>query len=400
MADSGFPEIDDDQMEGPQNDQIWMKIKNTAAGPALISAHVLPLNDTRLIIQSSADLRALRRDVQNQLGLFFFINLAAYAVYWLAMIVVSRRLTQPVEQLAEGERQIAGGRWSQRVPVSGAQELKALAENFNRMAETVEQKVAELETENQEKEIFINNLSHEMKTPLTSILGYTQLLRRTKMSPQDAEQALDIIESEARRMERLSSRLMQLIVAAQPLSECSAAALDSFIEQAVLRLKPALREKSLRLCVECEPLTVLIDEELMQAALRNVLDNAVKASQPQTLITIEAKTTETGWQIAVRDEGCGIQDPHPERMLQPFVMEDQARSRKHHGAGLGLALTHRIVQAHGGMVEIDSQPGHGTEVRFVFPLETLAADAKAEASQTKARTGKSEQDKEKTHEEQ
>lgn len=400
MADSGFPEIDDNQMETPQNDQIWMKIKNTAAGPILISAHALPLNDTRLIIQSSADLRALRRDVQNQLGLFFFINLAACAVYWLAMIVVSRRLTQPIEQLAEGERQIAGGRWSQRVPVSGAQELKALAENFNRMAETVEQKVAELETGNQEKEIFINNLSHEMKTPLTSILGYTQLLRRTKMSPQDAEQALDIIESEARRMERLSSRLMQLIIAARPLSECSAAALDSFIEQAVLRLKPALREKSLRLCVECELLTVLIDEELMQAALRNVLDNAVKASQPQTLITIEAKTTETGWQIAVRDEGCGIQDPHPERMLQPFVMEDQARSRKHHGAGLGLALTQRIVQAHGGTVEIDSQPGHGTEVRFVFPPETLAADAKAEASQTKARTGKSEQDKEKTHEEQ
>ena len=87
-------------------------------------------------------------------------------------------------------------------------------------------------------------------------------------------------------------------------------------------------------------------------------------------------------------------------MLQPFVMEDQARSRKHHGAGLGLALTQRIVQAHGGMVEIDSQPGHGTEVRFVFPPETLIADAKAEASQTKARTGKSEQDKEKTHEEQ
>ena len=122
-------------------------------------------------------------DITGGFCLLYTSNLAAYAVYWLAMIVVSRRLTQPVEQLAEGERQIAGGRWSQRVPVSRAQELKALAENFNRMAETVEQKVAELETENQEKEIFINNLSHEMKTPLTSILGYTQLLRRTKMSP-------------------------------------------------------------------------------------------------------------------------------------------------------------------------------------------------------------------------
>ena len=94
MADSGFPEIDDDQMEGPQNDQIWMKIKNTAAGPALISAHVLPLNDTRLIIQSSADLRALRRDVQNQLGLFFFINLAAYAVYWLCLLYTSAFLRE------------------------------------------------------------------------------------------------------------------------------------------------------------------------------------------------------------------------------------------------------------------------------------------------------------------
>lgn len=75
-------------------------------------------------------------------------------------------------------------------------------------------------------------------------------------------------------------------------------------------------------------------------------------------------------------------------MLQPFVMEDQARSRKHHGAGLGLALTQRIVQAHGGMVEIDSQPGHGTEVRFVFPLETLAADAESRSFANKSTDGK------------
>lgn len=133
------------------------------------------------------------------------------------MIVISRRLARPVELLAERERQIASGNWHQRLDLSGSRELKALAVNFNRMAETVEQKVAELETGNQEKEIFIHNLSHEMKTPLMLILGYAQLLRRTAMKPEDAEKALDVIESEARRMEQLSSRLMQLIMAAQPL---------------------------------------------------------------------------------------------------------------------------------------------------------------------------------------
>ena len=179
------------------------------------------------------------------------------------MIVISRRLTRPVELLAERERQIASGNWHQRLDLSGSRELKALAVNFNRMAETVEQKVAELETGNQEKEIFIHNLSHEMKTPLTSILGYAQLLRRTVMKPEDAEKALDVIESEARRMEQLSSRLMQLIMAAQPLPPLKSQSVEQLLKQAAVRLEPVLQAAQLQLIVESEPLELEMEEELM-----------------------------------------------------------------------------------------------------------------------------------------
>ena len=233
-----------------------------------------------------------------------------------------------------------------------------------------------------------------MKTPLTSILGYAQLLRRTAMKPEDAEKALDVIESEARRMEQLSSRLMQLIMAAQPLPPLKSQSVEQLLKQAAVRLEPVLQAAQLQLIVESEPLELEMEEELMQAALRNVLDNAVKASSAGGRLWLSAFLLNTTIIIAVRDEGRGIQDPHPERMLEPFVMEDKARTRKHYGAGLGLALTQRIVTAHGGRVEVKSKPHAGTEIRFVFPLSSerpTASDKsqlEKESAAGKAKTGK------------
>lgn len=394
LAENQFPEIADDQLTLPQPDQIWLKTKRFKDREYLISAHQVALNSRTLIVQTSAEITELRLDQEHQRWLFLIITLVASAVYLGAMIVISRRLTHPVELLAERERQIASGNWHQRLDLSGSRELKALAVNFNRMAETVEQKVAELETGNQEKEIFIHNLSHEMKTPLTSILGYAQLLRRTAMKPEDAEKALDVIESEARRMEQLSSRLMQLIMAAQPLPPLKSQSVEQLVKQAAVRLEPVLQAAQLQLIVESEPLELEMEEELMQAALRNVLDNAVKASSAGGRLWLSAFLLNTTIIIAVRDEGRGIQDPHPERMLEPFVMEDKARTRKHYGAGLGLALTQRIVTAHGGRVEVKSKPHAGTEIRFVFPLpseQPTASDKsqlEKESAAGKAKTGK------------
>lgn len=367
IAENQFPDIADDQLSLPDTDQIWLKRKSAGDREYLISAHRVALKSRTLIVQTSADITELGRDLDHQRWLFLMINVIASAAYLGAMFVISRRLIQPVEQLAERERLIASGQWHQRADLSGSRELKELAENFNRMAETVEQKVAELEAGNQEKEIFIHNLSHEMKTPLTSILGYTQLLRRTKMESEAREQALDVIESEARRMEQLSSRLMQLIMAAQPLPALKPQSVTQLLNQTAVRLEPSLHAAQLNLIVECEPLELEMDEELMQAALRNVLDNAIKASSPGSRLWLKAIRREGAVILSVRDEGCGIQDPQPERMLEPFVMEDKARTRKHHGAGLGLALTQRIVAAHGGRVELKSKPGIGTEILFIFP---------------------------------
>lgn len=155
-----------------------------------------------------------------------------------------------------------------------------------------------------------------------------------------------------------------------------------------------LSSRLMQLIVESEPLELEMEEELMQAALRNVLDNAVKASSAGGCLWLSAFLLNTTIIIAVRDEGCGIQDPHPERMLEPFVMEDKARTRKHYGAGLGLALTQRIVTAHGGRVEVKSKPHAGTEIRFVFPLpseQPTASDKsqlEKESAAGKAKTGK------------
>lgn len=234
------------------------------------------------------------------------------------------------------------------------------------MAAAVERHAEELEESEKRKDLFMGNLTHELKTPLTAISGYTETMRRIKLSEEDEAEALDYICKECRRLERLSQKMMRLL----KLDHSKELMREEF---AVSRLFEAVKE-SCRAVADRKGVSIVIAEaeerltadfDLMCDALMNLVDNAVKASKPDSEVQIYTeRVDDSGFYMVVQDHGHGIAPEDQEHILEPFYMADKSRSRKNGGAGLGLALTALILRNHNMTLEVESEEGHGTKMKI------------------------------------
>jgi two-component system phosphate regulon sensor histidine kinase PhoR len=222
---------------------------------------------------------------------------------------------------------------------------------------------------------FVANVSHELKTPVTSIKGFVEtLLDGAIREPAEAERFLRIIAKQANRLEAIIDDLLNLAkiererergeihLEPAPLSEPLRAAIQTCEAQAAAR--------QIRIELKCpEDLAARINPALLEQALVNLIDNAIKYSESGGRIEIEASQTSTDTVISVRDEGCGIEEQHLARIFERFYRVDKARSRTVGGTGLGLAIVKHIAQAHGGGVSVQSAPGKGSVFCIYLPRD-------------------------------
>ncbi len=220
---------------------------------------------------------------------------------------------------------------------------------------------------------FVANVSHEIKTPITAIKGFVETLRDGAMqSPQDAERFLGIIQNHVLRLESLVEDLLSLsrieeetekeeiVLEEKPIKEVLVGALQ-FCQ---VKAEP----KQIRIELSCsEDVVARINSSLLEQAVVNLLDNAVKYSEPGKSVRVQLETTPQEILIRVRDEGCGIEKQHQERLFERFYRVDKARSRKLGGTGLGLAIVKHIMEAHGGRVSVESQLGRGSTFTLHLP---------------------------------
>lgn len=307
----------------------------------------------------------LDREASGTVGLCLGLSLAGAA----ALLALVWLLLRPLAALDESARRVAGGRYDERLAVRGHDELAGLAQDMNAMAATVQQRVEQLERVAEDRRIFIGNLAHEMKTPLTSILGFADLLYLPAEVP--GEQRVEyaqVISQEAKRLRSLSGKLLELITLGSAELELAPASLRDVVAEVELALRPVMAQSELTLTYDCAGLTLDMDRELFKSLLYNLLDNGRKASRRGGAMTLTAREREGGAEILVQDHGRGIPREELDKVCQPFYMVDKSRSRKAGGAGLGLALCREIVSAHGGTMELDSRPGEGTLIALRFPL--------------------------------
>ncbi len=282
-----------------------------------------------------------------------------------------RTILRPIQRLKESTSLIAAGVYDRRIAVDEQDEVGSLAMDFNVMAQAVENRVEALKEEAERRTLFISALTHELKTPMTSIKGNAETLLMTKMNEEEREAALLQIDADCTRVERLSHKLMQLLVLKrsddiepkpQSVAELLAMVCDAAKEQ--------LKQRGLALRVENHMQQLKMDKDLLCELLLNLIDNAGKASPRGSVIALRAR----GNIISVSDSGHGIPPEELHRLTEPFYMVDKARSRKQGGMGLGLALAQEIARLHRAHLAFESEVGKGSTVKVVFEHEKEAEE--------------------------
>ncbi len=221
---------------------------------------------------------------------------------------------------------------------------------------------------------FVANVSHELKTPITSIKGFLETLKEGAIKdPENAERFLDIIIRHTERLDTIIEDLLSLSRIEREsergeitLEKGSVKEVIDAVGRACLR---AARKKSISLeCDVEEDLSAKFNARLLEQALVNLVDNAIKYSEPEKKVELKAKKTESEIVITVRDQGCGIPKEHLQRIFERFYRVDKGRSRKEGGTGLGLSIVKHIVNSHRGRIDVESSPGRGSAFSIYLPV--------------------------------
>jgi len=309
------------------------------------------------------DLTALYTSRNAAVRRFLGLEAVVLAAAALVTALLARQMTRPLQILQAASAEIAGGDYDRRTALHTGDELENVSQSFDKMADAVQEKIADLQEDVQRREDFMGAFAHELKTPMTSIIGYADMLRTLQIDPAEQHEAAGAIYHESRRLEALSYKLLSLLSLSDERLELAPVDLTD--------LWPRLRMA----CPQVPLLTpqggavVHGDADLLLDLLCNLVQNAAKASpagMPVTVLLADAGDTVA---LTVQDHGCGIPADKLARVTEPFYMVDKSRARKQGGSGMGLALCQRIAAVHGGTLQISSQVGVGTAVTVTLPKE-------------------------------
>ena len=279
------------------------------------------------------------------------------------MHLIASWLTKPIRLLTKATEQMAAGDYDYRAKVVSNDELGQLTKDFNEMAEALEENINKLEEEIQAREDFVGAFAHELKTPLTSIIGYADMLRSRKLDEEKSFLSANYIYTEGKRLEAMSIRLLDIMVTRHGKADflpVSTESLFAYIQDMFVT------NKQYRFEYECEPAVVTAEGNLIKTVLINLLDNACKASEDGGLIEVTGRRESDGYRFTVKDYGIGIPKEEISKITKAFYMVDKSRARSKNGAGLGLSLCAEILALHHTKLEITSAPGEGTQMSFVL----------------------------------
>jgi two-component system phosphate regulon sensor histidine kinase PhoR len=288
-------------------------------------------------------------------------------------LYISRRISRPLSQMKDNAERFASGQLDSRIRVEGPDDVIRLAEALNQMAAQLDDRIHRLRKLENIRRDFVANVSHELKTPITSIKGFVEtLLGGALDSPEDSKRFLGIVAGQADRLNAIIDDLLVLSRLEQDSEKVEIiieeSGLKPVLEMAIQACAPKASEKKIRVDLNCpESVTARINPQLLEQAVINLVDNAVKYSLSSTQVQVDVSSDNGEIAVAVTDEGRGIAKEHFPRLFERFYRVDSDRSREMGGTGLGLAIVKHIAQVHGGSVSVDSSVGKGSTFRIHLP---------------------------------
>lgn len=291
----------------------------------------------------------------------FFIIRTQAAAFFIGVIfifVLTLSIIRPIKRLNRASKKVTKGDFSIEIPEKGHDEIAELTHNFNIM-------VKELSANEYLHKDFVSNVSHEFKTPITSLKGYAKLLKEPNISPEKQLEYFDIIISESERLSNLSTNLLKL-------SELENNALginkemfslDEQIRDTLLLLQYEWEKKGLELDIELDEIVYIGDKALIYQMWVNLISNAIKYSNDGGSVKITLRKKDK-IEATISDNGIGMSKEDTQNIFRRFYKADKSRNTS--GTGLGLSIVQRIVELHGGNITVDSELGKGSS--FVVAL--------------------------------
>ena len=316
----------------------------------LLIAHALDGGISLLTALGVSHVYALRRELLRGAAALGLIGLALAGAL---AIWISGVLTRPLSQLADAAAKLADGDYAAPLPAANNDEMNALIRAFSRMSAAIDERETALRTQAEERQALIDALAHEMRTPLTAILGGARLLQQSRLSGSQQSELLDTMAREASRLSTMDERLLLLTRLDHEAPEFAPFDSQAMAREALSAFDGVRLEGDDAVFVGERERTILL--------LRNLVVNAQRAGGKEAVrVTLHPDGFD------VTDYGCGMTKEQIARAFEPFYKADKARTRSAGGAGLGLPLCRKIARLHHGELHMESEIGRGTRVCYRF----------------------------------
>jgi signal transduction histidine kinase len=300
---------------------------------------------------------------------FLLVGAVAATISLIVARLMARGMTQPLRDMASAARRMETGDYTVRVQTRSRDEVGRLAAAFNRMS-------GELETLEQSRRNLVANVSHELKTPITAIRAHLENLLDGVERPEPA--TLEVMLGQVERLGRLVDQLLDLsrLESGEIPLRLEDLSLHPLVDELISEIDVALPGRGVTVTneVPADLPALSADRERVHQVLFNLVGNAVRFTPEGGKVTVSARRENGAIEIAVADTGSGIPAEHLPRLFERFYRADPARARGDGGTGIGLAIARSVVEAHGGTIRADSQPGRGS----VFTFDLPAADGSGE----------------------
>lgn len=348
-------------------------------------------DDNKYTLLTEKDVTAVfdeSKELQRRCGIYYVVILG---VGMAVILVLSWMITKPLARLTATTGKFAEGDYKARSNVKTQDEIGELAAAFNDMAQALENKIYELQMAAKKQEDFTANFAHELKTPMTSIIGYADTLYQKNMTPDEVHSAAGVILNEGMRLEALSFKLLELITLDKNDFQLEETQIKEVIADCVDTAREAAKKHDTVLSYSADEAWVWLEYDLFKTMLLNLIDNAVKSGGSSVKVSGEyidnssnsydarnrldksdaddKKVSYRYYRITISDNGRGIPPEDMERITEAFYMVDKSRSRSEHGAGLGLALVSKIAELHNIQIHYESKIDEGTKVYFDMKAE-------------------------------
>ena len=343
-----------------------VRFSETIQEQMMYLAYPYSINGQSIIIRTSLSINDLNKKINNlYLNLFLALLIISLATL-LISYYLSRRLTAPIKNVENISYKYSKGDFSSRLNEYSVVEFNNLAKSLNKMA-------SELDKLEGIRKEFVSNVSHELKTPITSIKGYIEILE-DMIKDKSQRKYLKIMNTNSDRLNNIIDDLLILSrienVDNTKGLKFKLAPLSNVIDSVVSECAALIDSKEIEIFVNCSN-DILINQNsmMMHQALSNLLNNSIKYSQDKSKIYFIVEDTDSYTSIEVKDEGIGINPKHFERLFERFYRVDESRSRDIGGTGLGLAIVKHIILLHNGTIDVQSKEGYGTS--FIIKIQKL-----------------------------